>query len=323
MRIINYHILPFQSTDIEDAIHLLEKYYQYENQEIEFMPPFEDYKKNIKRVLQILVDKKQGFVMRENEVMLGYIAGFPIPEFFGKENGIFVPVYGHATMYSKRDEIEQILYSYAAQKWVNFSLLTHVIAIFAHDNLVKELYFQNGFGNRCVDAIRKLEPRKEKIHINEIIEITLDNLTLVESIHSEHSKYYRSSPIFMPTQDEDALEDLKSWFNHEEKRMFCYKLGDKVVGYIRYQLSGESIFSNHLKMRSVTGLYVLPEYRKQGIAKSLLDFVESNLLDNQMELVGVDYESINPKANRFWNTHFIPYTYSLVRRIDERIKCDQ
>ena len=43
------------------------------------------------------------------------------------------------------------------------------------------------------------------------------------------------------------------------------------------------------------------------------------LSDNQIPLVGVDYESINPKGNRFWFKHFLPYTYSLVRRIDERI----
>ena len=33
--------------------------------------------------------------------------------------------------------------------------------------------------------------------------------------------------------------------------------------------------------------------------------------------LGVDYESFNSTANRFWPKYFEPYTKSVVRRIDE------
>lgn len=35
--------------------------------------------------------------------------------------------------------------------------------------------------------------------------------------------------------------------------------------------------------------------------------------------IGVDCETINPTAFRFWGKYFDSYTYSFIRRIDERI----
>lgn len=35
--------------------------------------------------------------------------------------------------------------------------------------------------------------------------------------------------------------------------------------------------------------------------------------------LGVDYETVNPTALYFWTKYFTPYTYSYIRRIDERV----
>jgi hypothetical protein len=35
--------------------------------------------------------------------------------------------------------------------------------------------------------------------------------------------------------------------------------------------------------------------------------------------LGVDFESINPTAYGFWLKYFDAYTYSVVRRVDEKI----
>ncbi|MBQ8597688.1 MAG: hypothetical protein IJ409_07870, partial [Lachnospiraceae bacterium] len=37
------------------------------------------------------------------------------------------------------------------------------------------------------------------------------------------------------------------------------------------------------------------------------------------QLLGEDCETLNPTALRFWTKYFIPYTYSYIRRFDERI----
>jgi len=45
---------------------------------------------------------------------------------------------------------------------------------------------------------------------------------------------------------------------------------------------------------------------------------ENNNIIGYIE-IGVDCETLNPNALRFWGKHFDNYTYSFARRIDERI----
>lgn len=52
-------------------------------------------------------------------------------------------------------------------------------------------------------------------------------------------------------------------------------------------------------------------------AAELLDYMMKTLKAEGVLRIGVDCESFNPTAIRFWTKHFAPYTQSLVRRIDE------
>jgi len=309
----------FEVSHIEEAIKLVSIYYQTEKESVPILPPFSDYSILLKKNLEALCQKGIGISLFENGIFLGFMAGYPIEHFFGTDKGVFVPVFGHATKYSRRVEIEQMLYIEAARRWVKKSIFSHSVAIFAHDEELLKLWFHQGFGNRCVDAIRFIQPKTISDSFLHFDEITTQNASFVASIHEEHHLYYRSSPIFMPNEDEDALSDIINWLSTNSNRMFYVKINDTICGYIRYQNRGESLFSIHPQMKNITGLYVLPQYRHLGIGEKLLNYVETILNKENITLLGVDFESINPKANHFWNKQFIPYTYSLVRRIDERI----
>ncbi len=316
----NQQIVTFDLSHIESAIELLSYYYQLEKNEVTTLLPFVDYKLLIIENLQILIKKGQGIAILENGNLIGFMTGYSIDNLFGNENGIHVPVYGHAAVLSRRAEIEQTLYTKAAELWVNKKIFSHSVGVFAHDQELLDLWHQSGFGNRCVDAIREVEPIHDIDMRLQFEEITIGNASLVEKIHEEHNLYYRVSPIFMPTQSEDALNDLIDWLCDNSHRMFCAKYENIIAGYARFQDNGESLFSVHDNMVNITGLYVLPKYRNLGIGKALIYHIVSVLDRDKIKRLGVDYESINPKANRFWKTHFVPYTYSLTRRIDERIK---
>ena len=45
-------------------------------------------------------------------------------------------------------------------------------------------------------------------------------------------------------------------------------------------------------------------------------FVVTVLKEEGFEYLGVDFESYNPTANRFWNKYFAEYTNSVTRRIE-------
>jgi len=283
------------------------------------LPVFSDYLPILAKNMKALAGKGEGIALIEDDTLLGFMAGYPIDAFFGRQKGIFVPVFGHGTVFSRRAELEQMLYVEAAEKWVKQARFTHSIAIFAHDEVLLDTWFHLGFGNRCVDAVRVIRSQPSGDPTLSFDEITIENASSVASLHAQHHRYYRSSPIFMPTPEEDALADLNDWLSRKGNRMFVVIYQGAVAGYIRYQGAGESLFSVHPRIRNITGLFVSPLFRHLGLGEKLSNHVESKLLAEGVDLVGVDYESINPKANRFWGRHFTPYTYSLVRRIDERM----
>lgn len=51
----------------------------------------------------------------------------------------------------------------------------------------------------------------------------------------------------------------------------------------------------------------------------MLDYAVDILEKEGYTRLGVDFESINPTADRFWSKYFAAYTQGVVRRIDERI----
>ena len=61
------------------------------------------------------------------------------------------------------------------------------------------------------------------------------------------------------------------------------------------------------------------EVRGTGVATAVLAWLIDWLRAHGYERCGVDFESFNYTARRFWLKHFTGYTMGLVRRIDERI----
>ena len=69
-------------------------------------------------------------------------------------------------------------------------------------------------------------------------------------------------------------------------------------------------------MWNICGAYCVPEYRGTGAMCGLLEHVKAALKAENIPLLGVDCESINHAANRFWQKFFTPYTCSVTRRVE-------
>lgn len=52
------------------------------------------------------------------------------------------------------------------------------------------------------------------------------------------------------------------------------------------------------------------------IYEDLLSYVVKVLKEEGFEYIGVDFESYNPTANRFWGKYFREYTNSVTRKIE-------
>ena len=71
-----------------------------------------------------------------------------------------------------------------------------------------------------------------------------------------------------------------------------------------------------LKKGNLKGAYCKPEFRGMKIIDDLLLYVLATLKSERFEYLGVDFESYNPTANRFWGKHFAEYTNSVTRKIE-------
>ncbi|AKB31807.1 hypothetical protein MSSIH_1117 [Methanosarcina siciliae HI350] len=305
---------------VNAAADLIMSAYIEEKTEIPFLPYEKDYLYYLRKLIKNLFDKGTGVAAVRGEELIGFIAGFEVKELFGKCKGIYSPLYGHGGKKEYRSVLYQELYTHAAEIWVKNACFTHALTFFAHDTETTDLWFWQGFGLRCVDSICESKQISANNPSNIIIrKVNVLDIPALADIHRQHNMYYGNSPVFMPGRDEDPVQDLTGWLKKDDHHLWAAYQDEKPLGYMKIQPDAETFVSNHRNVMNITGAYVLESERKKGIGTMLLGAIQEWLLQNGYTLYGVDFESINITGSRFWNKHFVPYAYSMVRRIDERI----
>jgi GNAT superfamily N-acetyltransferase len=304
---------------VDEALDLIMSAYIEEKSAVPFLPDEKDLANTLKVSIRNLFNNGIGVAAISDDELIGFIAGFEVKEFFGKCKGIYSPLYGHGCKKEYRTVLYQELYKLAAELWIKKACLTHAITLFADDKDTIKEWFWQGFGLRCVDAIREVVP----ICVNNpsiiIAKADIRDIPALANIHRQHNLYYRSSPIFMPNKEEDPVVDLTNWLKRDNHHLWAAYQDKKPLGYMRIQPSAETFVSEYKDVMNITGAYVVDAERKTGVGTMLLGTIQDWLLKNGYTLCGVDFESINTAGSSFWNKHFTTYTYSMVRRIDERI----
>jgi GNAT superfamily N-acetyltransferase len=261
-----------------------------------------------------------GVAAIEDGQLAGFLTCYPPREnFFGTAMGTFSPIHGHGAVKTERKRLYSKLYQNVAAKWVKQGILSHAIALYPHDRETVESFFWNGFGLRCVDAVRDLTAIPCETFPNSIFgELSsgeIAQLVPLKNLLIEHS---RSTPMFMPLSRQD-IRQVKEENARRDSRYFAAWDRDRVIAFLEIMASGENFAAEDPGMANICGAFILPEYRGTGIFTRLLSRVIETLRDEGYLRCGVDFESFNLSGSGFWLKHFTPYTYSVVRRIDERI----
>ena len=307
-------VIPFKHNHIQQAKKLAELNFAEENKRLNNILPTESIPD-----LSVFAKNNMGVVAYDGDVMLGFMGCYgPINNLFGKSNGIWSPVHAHGTVEKNRKKIYSLMYQHVAKIWVDQGLLSHCITLYANDNNAINCFFDNGFGKRLVDAVMDVNSFPCKFEDDNLcFELNRDQFSKVHSLSNLTTKHLQNSPSFMPRKEESLqsfMQDIT-----DDIRIFTAQIDGKIVAYLKIQNEGETFISENKNMMNVTGAYVIDEYRGSGISSKLLNYVVSTLKNKNITHLGVDYESLNPTANSFWQKHFVPYTYGLTRRIDERI----
>lgn len=305
---------------IEDAVKLAQAQYNMEQKQIEALYE-KDYKDILTASLGGIFKSKFGAVAVERGKLLGYLSFWGgWSGHFGNVKGSFSPLFANAVGGECRGKTLSLLFQYVSEQMIQDEILSFAICTYSHDAELKESLIMNGFGIRCSDAIRNVDkPLHIKINTEYLYEeMHYSDAHCLLPLKNSLARHLRKSPTYYPNH-EFSEEDFIAMCNKRQSRFFVAKDKSEIIGYIEITKDGETFITEEPDIQNICGAYLKENYRGKNILQSLLSFAFEIMKNDGIKRIGVDCETINPAALRFWEKYFDSYTYSFVRRIDERI----
>ncbi len=118
---------------------------------------------------------------------------------------------------------------------------------------------------------------------------------LMFDLHDEH--HVQSPELFKTAEEIEQEKSIARYLDDPECLVYVAKLEDEIVGFVSGHFCElTSTVSQPVMMGSVDELYVLPEFRKQGVAKKLLNKIESTFIQYGVKQMFVEVWDFNQKA---------------------------
>ncbi|WP_346917247.1 GNAT family N-acetyltransferase [Clostridium sp.] len=305
---------------LEDAVRLAQAQYNMEQKHIEALYE-KDYKDVLTDLLSDIFKNKHGLVAVERGKVLGYLSfGRSVNGHFGNVKGSFSPLFANAYAGENRGKIASLLFQYVSEEMIKEEILSYAICLYSHDAQVMKSLTMNGFGIRCGDGIRNInKPLKVEINTEySYEEIYYSKTGCLSSLSNSLVRHMRKSPTYFLNEGLSEEGFNEKCYNRQS-RFFIAKDKSEIIGYLEVTNDGETFITKEPDYLHICVAYLKENYREKNIIQSLLSVVIETLKKDGIKRLGVDFETINPTALRFWEKYFDSYTYSFVRRIDERI----
>ena len=307
----------FANRYAEEALALAAAQYEEERTYVPDLPAVDKLPS-----LEVYIQNGLGVAAVENGRLVGYLCcTSPFDNAFRSTHvkGVFSPMGINAAKQENRAGIYAAMYQAAGEKWVRTGAVSHAICLYTHDHEAQRQMNQYGFGMRCVDAIRPMTAINcEPCDGYELQELAPADFTAVLPLAALHDAHFRQSPTFMSRETETPAAFMEH-NRGEAARYFTASYHGELCAYLKITNQGETFITLREDSRHIGGAYCLPAHRGRGVYQNLLDFAISALHKDGYTRLGVDFESINPAAYKFWLKYFSAYTFGVVRRIDERI----
>lgn len=314
-----YQIIEVKDMNTEEAIALCRQEYMEERQKSPVLPPVDkETDDRMSGIIRQIKNAPYGKALTKEGRLVGFLAFWgPFDGFHGTVKGVFSPLGASAFGGNDRGKEASLLFSAIAEELVKDKIFGIAISRYANQVQVNQTLCLNSFGIRCSDAWLLLEEYacSDKDGRITIVELKGEEKLEIKELYIRLRNHLAQSPCFFPTPE----GQIQRWFENQQIRVLAAKQKNKIIGYMAIDDEAETFLTEREDVSNICGAYVLEEYRAQGVAKQLLDAVVEMCIKEGKTYLGVDYETVNPTAFRFWTKYFVPYTYSFIRRIDERI----
>ncbi|MFO7618103.1 MAG: GNAT family N-acetyltransferase [Thermoplasmata archaeon] len=311
-----------EQSHLEEACELFSASYRRQR---EFVPILDEATGTPGTVLSKLRDclkKNPGVAAFDGGKLVGFMAGFYIDEFLSPNRGAYCSEWAHASADENAFEIYRVMYKEIGQRWVQDGGLTHAINCMEHACEAQKALIWSGFGGICFDAMRPVErigmEPPEGIRISLIRKKDIPAwLPMVEA----SARHLAESPSFIPHLESETSENLLHFLGQPGNLAWMAWKDDETIGYMQVTPvgSGAAWVVNGERKFAINGAYIRPEFRGNGIARSLLSAIMDWGVEQGCVRCSVDFEATNLEACHFWLKHFKPVCRSFVRRLDARI----
>lgn len=253
----------------------------------------------------------------------GRLVGFMAAERDAGFGRAYSPEWAHAAVPGGR-RILEALYAAAARRWLDEGLRVHVIGTLDGLDDEAEAFNWLGFGAFVVDAIRGVEPlpadAAPAVPDDAGIRVrraTLDDLDSVVALEAGLRRHLLTSPVFLVLPPPRTADEQRARLGDPS---FATFLAEDVGGSLAYLRIGPCADDVATVVRdadtaSITGAFTLADRRGAGIATSLVDTGIAWARQHDYVRCGVDFESANLEAVRFWTRWFEPVTIWRIRRL--------
>lgn len=210
------------------------------------------------------------------------------------------------------------LYTAAAERWTAAGARAHWLSVLADDRDAVEALTWLGFGHQVVNAIRDLAAVAPRPGIA-VRSATAADVGTLRDLEDGLREHLTQSPTLLPPSPARSEEDQRRRIEDPRRAVLLAEIDGRVVGHLLVGRVADDVAAvvQDPGTASITGAFVRPEHRRSGVAESLLAAAVDWARDDGYERLGVDFESANTLASRFWLRHFEPVTFAMVRRLAE------
>ena len=257
------NIVDFTEAHTEQAMRLAQAAYEEERAHVPALPEMQV------PGLRGLAKINLGVAAFEGNEMVGFLCACgPFRKAFGTTpvRGVWSPVHNHAAV-GDRARVYHRMYQAVAKKWVNAGALSHAVTLYAHDEAAKQAWFTYGFGMRCIDAIKLIEPGDVS---GDFFELPRERAGELQGLLNALIDHLGLPPCFLHYGRKVRAQAAKS-FTEPNVRIFAARREGKLVAYIKIGESGES-FASRAILFSSPGVINRPSYFLIPICISLSCF---------------------------------------------------
>jgi hypothetical protein len=207
---VSLAIIPLEDRHLEDAAALFIARFRALREQVPCLPTRYQEPGTLLPMLNRLANQGPGAVAIQAGRLVGFLAGYALPEFRGKRS-TFSPEWANAAELEDSRRIYDELYAYLSARWVADSSLVHLVSLLPDDRQAIEGWHWQGFGYIAADAMRELTPLPDLTPDIDIRRGGLEQIEQAIELIEGLRRHVAAAPTFLPLGETEEITVDEAW----------------------------------------------------------------------------------------------------------------